>query len=378
MAVNPASTAEHVAAHRAAVVAATPELSDWRDGSVNLSLAGAVAVGADLVDGVAARRFSEAYLETATGTALDRRIVDYGGPTRKPATPAVAPLTITRGAYVGAYTVTAGTQITGETLAGSRVTFTVDADIVLSAPSPSATGTATSDLDGAAFNVDSGTLTTLAGLPTGLTVAQTAKAAGGDDGEPYTAAGDALYLRRAQLLFRGNENGTLERYQATALGVGGVTYAQPVEILDADGNILYVAIYIGDPDAEATSGLLEDVEEAIEDTRIGGVEVRAFASEREELAFTYVVRVPAGTALTVSDFKDGLLAYFLTVAPGMVHEASQAEAFLHRRFDPLNERKVLSVDQTVPSARRTAPTNPYNAIRTDVDGSDITITLIEV
>lgn len=378
MAVNPATTAEHVAAHRAAVVAATPEVSDWRDGSVNLSLAGAVAVGADLVDGVAARRFSEGFLETATGTALDRRIVDYGGPTRKVTTPAVAPLTVTRGAYVGAYTVTAGTQITGETLAGRRVTFTVDADIVLSAASSSATGTATSDLDGAAFNVDTGTLTSLAGLPAGLTVAQTAKASGGDDGEPYTAAGDALYLRRAQLFFRGRDNGTKERYEADALAVAGVTYAEAVEILDASGSPIYVAIYIGDPDAEATAELLEAVAEAIETYRTVGVDVLPFASEREELAFTYVVRVPVGSQITVGNLKTGLIAYLNTLPPGVTHEASQSESFLHRRFDPLDQRKVLSVDQTVPSGRRTAPTNPYNAIRTDVDGSDITITLIEV
>ena len=89
------------------------QLTDWREGSNLDGIGGAGAIMADDVLRVIIDRIVASFMGTAEGDDLDKRIVDFGGPDRDGATSAIAPYVLTRGAYVGAHTVTLGTTITG-------------------------------------------------------------------------------------------------------------------------------------------------------------------------------------------------------------------------------------------------------------------------
>jgi hypothetical protein len=362
--------------YRTEAVNADGRLTDWSAGSVNNAHATAGAALANEVVGVALAKGEESFVTLARGTALDARIVDFGGPVRKTPNAAVAACTVTRGAYVGAYTLVAGTEVTGTAPDGRVLSFTIDADIVLGAPASEASGTMTCSFTGPDGNVPAGTVETVT-LPDGLTFSQDERAAGGDDGEPYTEEGDEAYRQRFYLEIAAREKGTVEALEAAALSVPGIRYATVDESTSGCSDGGYVSIYVGDPDAEANNTLLEAVEAAVDLARAAGIEVRAFASQRQEEAFEFIIFLPADSPYTETDCVNAFVAWInggngrLGLSPNEPYTSSKAIAAIHRALDPLDEGKVILVKQTFPLADSIVPTNPYNAIRTADDGSDV-------
>jgi uncharacterized phage protein gp47/JayE len=348
-----------------------PRLTDFEAGSALDGLTGASAVLADDVMRVGLHRWKAAYVDTAEGDDLDVRITDFGGPARKPAAAAVVPLILTRGAYVGAYTVDAGTEVTGEAPDGSEVAFTVDEDIVLGLAASSATGQATCTATGRGGNVPEGTLDTITGLPSGLTIGHTQRAAGGAEKETNPA-----YRARYRLFLAAQQRGTVEALEYGAQLVPGVTFAtvdESTSAWDAGG---YVGLFIGDPDGSGNEELADLVRVEIDNWRAAGVEVQVFAAEREELDFTILVNLADTSAVTDIDMAEAAIAYLDELAPSKSLYLSRMEAAVHALGEDIRSADITCDGHG--TDRVIEPTEAYKAIRTAADGGGLTITITRV
>ena len=364
-------------AAKAGITSADSRLTDFREGSALDATAGTGAMLAGETMRWSERRFRACFVDTAEGDDLDDLITGLGGPAREEASAAIAYVTLTRTSYVGAYTINAGTEIYGTAPNGQRVTFEVVNDIVLSGAASAISNRAVeAQTNGPDFNVPAATLVNIDGLPAGLVLTQPQRAAGG----AYEQKDDD-YRAAFRLWRRTLAKGTREALRYGALIVPGVDYATVDESYIADEDGGYVAVYIGDPDAEANDALVDAVELSLETGgedgtgfRAAGIEVRVFASERDERAIAITVKIRRGSGITEATIKDTLIAWFDTVDPGVTAYLSAAEAAVHA-IDRLN---VLSADITTPTARELTPTQVYQAVRTAADGSDITVTLTEI
>lgn len=347
-------------------------LTDFNAGSALDALTGGSAILADEVIRIALHLAKAAFVNEATGADLDMRITDLGGPARNAASAASVQLFLVRGAYVGAYTINPGTQITGTAPDGSTVTFTTATGATIGAPEAEEPFTATCTVTGRAGNVPEDTLVTISGLPTGLTIEQRERAAGGAAEET-----DDAYRARYRLWIQSLRRATLAALELGARSVAGVDL---VTIAELEG---YVAVYIGDPDAGGNAGLVADVETALDDYRAAGVEVRVYASEREELDFTIEVTTRAGSTLSASEVRAAAIAFLDAYPTATTLYLSQFEAAIHDIDSPglgPEERVVLSVTVTAdddPTAREISPSAAYKAIRTAADGSGLTVTITE-
>lgn len=364
-------------AAKAQITVTDPRLTDFRPGSGLDASAGTSAMLAGEVLRWSERRFRACFVDTAEGADLDSLIASLGGPAREQASAAVAYLTLTRSSYVGAYTITAGTEVYGTAPNGQRVTFEVVNDIVLGGGAGSiANRAAEAQTNGPDFNVPAATLVNIDGLPAGLAITQPQRAAGGayeQEDDDYRAA---FRLWRRTLA-----KGTPDALRFGALLVEGVSYATVDEsdIADEDGG--FVALYIGDPDAEANDALVDAVELSLETGgedgtgfRAAGIEVRVFAASRDERVIAVTVKIRRGSDITEAAIKTAIIDWFDDLDPGKTWFLSATEAAIHG-LDRIN---VLSADITTPSAREVTPTQRYQALRTAADGSDITVTLVEV
>lgn len=366
------TNAARLTAAKAAIASRLPAgvTPDYSVGSVLGAVVNGANVMADSVQQNAVQLWKAAFVDTATGSDLDALITGLGGPARNPAATATAGLTLTRGAYVGAYTITAGATVTGTAADGSTVSFSVAADIVLGGVAASATGTATAPSAGRDYNVAAATLVTISGLPAGLTLTQPSRAAGGADAET-----DAAYRARFRLR-RYAFPGTRYGLEYAAKLVPGVTYAA---VDEAAGAGVYVSLYIGDPDAESNSTLALAVRDILypsdgtEGWAVSGVPVVVYGSERDERAFGFTVKIRRGAGITHDDIRAAAITYLDTLPPGATYYASGAETEIHAISD-----LVLSAVQDDPTAVELTPTVVYGAIRTADDGSDLAITLYEV
>lgn len=377
MALQVPTHAELVAAAQAEITGTDSRLTDFRAGSVLDAVAntGAMLGGEVMRWGVA--RFKSCFVDTAEGGDLDALITSLGGPAREEATAATAYLTLTRSSYVGAYTITAGTEVYGTAPNGQRVTFEVVNDIVLgSGASSIGNRPAAAQTNGPDFNVPAATLVNIDGLPAGLAITQPQRAAGG----AYEQSDDD-YRAAFRLWRRTLAKGTPDALRYGALLVEGVSYATVDEsdIADEDGG--FVALYIGDPDAEANDALVDAVELSLETGgedgtgfRAAGIEVRVFAASRDERAIAVTVKIRRGSGITEATIKTTIIDWFDDLDPGKTWFLSATEAAIHA-IDRVN---VLSADITTPSTREVTPTQRYQALRTAADGSDITVTLVEV
>lgn len=347
---------------------------DFSDGSVWSTLASGHAVLDDQVLAVVLRKFRASMLSTATGDDLDALVTDLGGPERKAASAATVSVTVTRTSYVGSYTITTGTEVRGTDASGQPVVFEVTSGVSFSPSDTSKFVSATCTSTGRSGNVAASTLTTIAGLPSGFSVAQAERAAGGADDET-----DADYLARfrlSQLAAAGS--GTPEWIENAALAVTGVSFATVNEdnIASEDGG--YVGVFIGDPDAGASTPLVTAVQEAFDHPygHAAGIEIRVFGCEREELAFTIAAKVRAGSGLDAEALTSLFIEYLDAAKVASTVYLSAAEAYVHAA----QSDNLLSIDITRTSngAHEVAPSAAYKAIRTAADGSQITCTVTEV
>lgn len=377
MAVDIATHAELVAAAQAEITATDARLTDFRTGSALGAVANAGAMLAGEVNRWAAARFKSCFVDTAEGADLDSLITSLGGPAREQASAALAYLTLTRSSYVGAYTITAGTEVYGTAPNGQRVTFEVVNDIVLGGGASSITNRpAEAQTNGPDFNVPAATLVNIDGLPAGLAITQPQRAAGG----AYEQS-DEDYRAAFRLWRRTLAKGTLDALRYGALLVEGVSYATPEEVLADDDSIAYVALYIGDPDAEGNDALVDAVELSLETGgedgtgfRAAGIEVRVFAASRDERTIAITVKIRRGSEISESDIKTAIIDWFETLDPGKTWYLSRTETAVH----DIDRTNVLAVDITTPTAREVEPTERYQALRTAADGSDITVTIVEI
>lgn len=367
------TSAARLAAAKAAIAARVPSgvTPYFSTGSVLGALVNGMNVMADSVQQNAVRMWRAAFVDSATGADLDSLITGLGGPVRNLASNAVASLTLTRDSYVGSYTINAGTTVTGTAADGSVVSFSVDDDIVLGGASSSASGTATAANAGRAYNVAAATLTRISGLPSGLTLTQPSRAAGGSENETDDDYRARFRLRR--YAFPGTKYGL----EYAAKLVAGVTYASVDESTAVMGG--FVSLYIGDPDANSNDALADDVHDVLyppdgtEGWAVAGVPVVVYGSERDERAFAFTVKIRRGAGISHDDIRNAIIAYLDTLPPAATYYASGAETEIHAI-----STLVLSATQTSPTSVELAPTHPYGAIRTAADGSDLDITLYSV
>lgn len=371
------TNAELLAAGQAEITARNGSLTDFRDGSALDAVNGGAVMLAGEVQRWGVKRFKSCFLDTAEGDDLDAWVADRGGPARGEASEAVATLVVTRGAYVGAYSgLTAGSEVYGTAPNGETVTFEVVSNIVLGSGDATASGQIRALASGPAYSVPAATLVNFDGLPAGLTLTQPQRATGGADAEL-----DAEYRDTYRLWVRTLAKGTPDALEYGARLVSGVTYATVDESFIACDDGGYVAIYIGDPDAEGNDDLVAAVLVSLETGgddgagfRAAGVRVEVFASERDERSLTIAVKVREGSEISTDDVKAAILAWFDTLKPGATWYLSATEAAVHD-IDRVN---VLSADVTTPSAREVTPTEVWQALRTAADGSGITVTITEV
>ena len=376
MPVSAPTLAELKTAAETEIQTIAPELNDFREGSALDAISGAGAILGDTVIRHVTHVALASFLETAEGADLDAWIVANDGPVRRAASAAAVPLTITRGAYVGAYTLASGSAVTGTAANGSTVTFTTDAAVTIAAPAGTASVAATCSVTGPSGNVAAGTLNRCSTLPTGLTISQAARASGG-----AAAESDTQYRARYRLFLKARARGVPAALEYAALSTAGVSYASVNEDNIAESAGGYVALYIADSTGEGSALLAAAVYDSLDVTEIdgvagvraAGVRVDVISAAREDLVnLEYTVRVVAGSPVSVADVKTAILAYFDTLSPNQTHYPSAVEEAIRQISDD-----VLDALQTNPSGAR-APTSAYNSLRTADDGTDITVTLVEV
>ena len=357
-------------AAEAGIQLAQPDLNDFRAGSNLDALTGGMAIVADTViyHGLVVQR--ECFTETAEGVALERLITSRGGPARLDATAATTPLTLTRGSYSGSYTMSAGHAVTGTSADGSTITFTVTTTTTLGGAASSALIPVTCSETGPDGNVAAGTLIS-SSLPTGLTLTQPSRAAGGNVEET-----DLKYLSRYKLFLRARQQGTPEALEFAARTVAGIRFAA-VDESAIQGESGHVTVYVADSTGEGSSELAALATTAIDTTVIdgrtgargAGVQAVVVAAVREEIAIEVTVTVRSA-AITEDMVADAVVDFMATLDPGaLLYQSALEEAIRQISND------VLDAEQTVPSAA-TAPTQRYNSLRTADDGSDVTVTIV--
>jgi uncharacterized phage protein gp47/JayE len=208
------------------------------------------------------------FLDTAERDALSRWGADRYKCYREGATASIVLLTFERptDAY-GAFTLPAGFVV--KTTKGTRVAL--DEDLDFGSSTLIATGLATSVLAGSDQNVDAGTLEVFESSPddTSLTVTNTERAAGGNEGES-----DSDYLSRLRAQFLAAAKGTLEAIEIGALAVEKVREAAAYEQLDNFGHQTgVVALTIGDESGASNSELLALVDLSLREYRGAGIRV---------------------------------------------------------------------------------------------------------
>lgn len=365
--------AELYDAARTEITTRAPALNDFREGSNLDAIAGAGAIVADEGIQHAIARSRAGFIETAEGADLDALVTSRFGPTRKPLTAASTTFTVTRTSYVGAYTFPAGLTVTGYAVDGSPISFNLTTTKTLGAMQSSVTLPATCNTSGPAGNVPAASVTTISGLPAGLTVTQPNRASGGANEET-----DNAYRARYRLFLRARARGVPAALEYAALSVPGIAFAKSNEDNIA-GPSGYVALFIADStgtgDATLAGLALAALDEiSIDGTpgvRAAGSVVQVLAAAREEIAIEVTVTVVRGSTLTEDDVKTAVLAFTDSLDPSVSLWPSATEEAIRRIG-----ADVLDAEQTVPAAVY-VPTQTYNSIRTAADGSDVSVTIVE-
>jgi uncharacterized phage protein gp47/JayE len=356
-----------------------PRLVDFTPGAVLAGLAIVHGMAAEQSIAVSVNEFRQSFVATATGPTendatdyLQRRITDFGGPVRPVATAATTDQVLARGSYVGAYTLTAGDEVRGVAADGSPVVFQVKATVTLGTGDGSVDFVSECTTTGRAGNVDAGTLTNCPALPAGLTVTQPARAAGG-----APVLSDEDYRALYALQVEAQTPGTVAAIEYGAKLVNGVRFATVDEskIAPADGG--FVSVYIGDPDAGSTSTMVDNVRAELLNWRAGGVEVRIFGAEREELDWTITVKVLASSLIDAERVENAWIEYLDAVKVARRVYLSDGEAYIHATLGADIRSCDIAADAT-PTVREIVPSQPYYAIRTAANGSGVTVNLTRV
>ncbi len=251
-----------------------PGQVDVAGSDINL-VVGTQSVMSDLLMKQLVARTAALLLDGADGEDLDRLAFDRYGLTRKGASPALGAVRIFRAsAALGAGNVPVGTRLT--TLTGFEYITTTAAafgvaDLVSQA---NVRATQAGSATQAAANsivrfVQPGLL-----FDGTLEVNNDASTAGGEDAED-----DETFRNRVRDFWRVARRGILAAIEFGALTVPGVVTAQAIEALTT-GNMpaRVVNLYIADSTGVASEALAQQVRDALDDFRAGGIAVIIFTS----------------------------------------------------------------------------------------------------
>ena len=342
-----------------------PELTDWSEGSALDALGGGAAALGDEVNAVTVNVFQTAFLDTCVGSEIDAWSADRYGTAvpRKAAAAAVGEVTFTRVGTSGVYPIAAGTVVSG-TVDGETVTATTDALTQIPDGSTSVTVAATVSEAGVGGNVAAAVLDTTADA--NLTVTNADRFTGGAERES-----DERYKARVKAYPQTLRRGTVEALREGALRVGGVVFAAVSEsfIDPEDGG--YVAVYVGDPDAQANSTLTALVDAELDNWRAAGIQVQVFAAVRQEagIDLSLTVRVGADQAAIRTAVTQAVLAYTDTLDPGETMYSAQIVArAINAHTDVVDADLASGTLDLTPSAEQ-------NAVR--VPESRFALSLIE-
>jgi len=241
---------------------------DVEGSDVNLVL-GAGSVMGEAISLQLASCFAGLFVETATGSALDRLAFDRYGLTRFPATPSTVELTFIRpDASFGAGTIPAGTRV--QTAAGLQ--FAVNQDTLVTGVATSVTANATCLVAGSTTNTSEETITAIVDSlfdPT-FTVDNFAQAAGGMDQES-----DAAFKGRIRGYFATLRRATLGAIIFGALDVPGVAVASAFEAVNPGTGLpaALVQLIVGDSNGNSSPSMLQAVQDALLEFRALGIPV---------------------------------------------------------------------------------------------------------
>lgn len=347
------------------IVSRNTKLTDFSAGSALDAITGGGAVQVDHALGVLLKKFSGLFADTAEGDDLDTYASDRFGLTRQVASASVVELTVGRGTESGAFSVDTD-QLFTASVGGVDVSFQLDSPLAFGASDNELTATATCIETGRAGNVDAGAITGTSGTRPGITVTNAQRAAGGRDVET-----DESFRARIRLYLPSLARATVLALERVALAVPGVQYATVDEsMVNSDS---YAALYVGDPEGAGNNLLADAVQQAIDaDGRACGVEVRVFASARQEqaLALSVQVRRTVDQGRLRAAILEALVALGDEHQPGESGVLSRVVAAVHEVGD-----QVRGVAVTSP-ASDVIPTERYHAIRYPEEL--VTIAFVEV
>lgn len=275
-----------------------PQITDFEEGSIADSLAGATSVGGQELLKVMVQFFGKTFFNTANGPEvtgssddLEFLAVDHFGQSfaRPEATPAVGTVEFTRPTTgAGNVLIPAGTIVkTNKDADGNEQRFTVDSDVTMIGLSVNANVTA--EVAGTEGNVGVNTVINIeSALTDGTIVVNNSVAFSGGAAE-QTDTEYREFIRNNVELIRG---ATKAAIQAAALNVSGVDSATAVENLQsviqwdigtgtpvgASFFIPRVQLYIADSFGSASQALIDAVDEAVFVVRACGVKIDIFGA----------------------------------------------------------------------------------------------------
>jgi len=268
----------------------------------NILMAAAAAVGEEVVGQLQLVEAS-LFLDSATGTDLDRLVFDRYGLVRKPAAAAFGTVQFSTTALnPGAFTIAAGTNL--QTTDGIQYSVTTSITFPASTVGP-VTAIVRSLLAGVDQQAKAGTITSIissiSGSPSDLVVTNAAATAGADDEET-----DTSLRARARAFFTTARRGTKSALEQGALAVPGVTTASAIEVLDTEGApARVVQLVVSDQFTETLASFSEtpsptyqaqaqalaiSAEAGLDDVRALGIEVKVIVAS--------VVLLPVALRLT--------------------------------------------------------------------------------
>jgi hypothetical protein len=245
-------------------------------------------------------------MDTATGPALDRLIVDRYNLRRQGATAAWVPLEFTRATSSGALLIPSGTTIQSP---DQTVRFRTDTELVIADGFDTGSVRGTSTGLGSDQAVEAGVLTQFSGGPpeADLEVTNLERSAGGNDRQS-----DGDYRAQARGIFVNARRGTLTAIVQGALEVEQVRVASAYEYTDDDGCPSGpVQVIVADAAGNANSELTAEVEEELEEWRAAGIPVEVAGGVRTERAIRFTAAFESGTATgpALQDVRRVIVAY---------------------------------------------------------------------
>lgn len=355
--------------------AQAPELTDWREGSINDLLAGINALGVSEAQKLLVELFRRTMISTADGPEvtggpdyLQDLATDHFGDSfaRLPAQKAVGTVTFTRATTGGGTgTIPAGTIVkTPLDVNGQSQQFETLLDVTMSGLSVNASVEAV--VAGTAGNVAADTVTEIqTSLFDGTIEVNNEDAFSGG----AEAQDDATYREYIYNLILTLGKATPAAIRAAALNVTGVENATVIEtkvpVREWDianetdtGETFYLIrtkLYIADANGTADDALLAAVEEAVEEIRAAGVSIEVLAAQAVEIDWTAQVTLnPSGpNYATLSEdltaIETSMAGYINDLATGEDFIRADARTAILAIWGPSGTNDITEFTTSVPS-----------------------------